>query len=179
MKHSIWLVLLLRALWQAALPDWCGLSAWTNHNEKCRVYAQLWWWAAARYNRACAGYLGNTQATDGTPVKAGFFCWPMRLMNFGNGGFITPHTNSGPAKASIAKYPKIARRIKQAGHTIGNHTTHHAWFRWPWLDTNESVLSELTEWEVISKRVLGASNKRLFRPPYYILTKTCLKPLAD
>jgi peptidoglycan-N-acetylglucosamine deacetylase len=33
------------------------------------------------------------------------------------------------------------------------------------------VLSEFTAWEAISKRVLGASNTRLFRPPYLILNK--------
>jgi peptidoglycan/xylan/chitin deacetylase (PgdA/CDA1 family) len=119
--------------------------------------------------------LATLKATDGRPVKAGFFLladapdefWQRRI-------YYAPY-ELWTGKGSIAKYPKIARRIKQAGHTIGNHTTHHAWFRWPWLDTNKSVLSELTEWEAISNRVLGASNTRLFRPPYFILTKNVLE----
>ena len=31
------------------------------------------------------------------------------------------------------------------------------------------MLGEFTEWEAISKLALGASNMRLFRPPYFIL----------
>jgi peptidoglycan/xylan/chitin deacetylase (PgdA/CDA1 family) len=114
--------------------------------------------------------LATLRAIDGAPVKAGFFLladasdefWQQRV-------YYAPY-ELWTDKGSIAKYPKIARRIKQAGHTIGNHTTHHAWFRWPWLDTKESVLNEFTEWEAIYKRVLGPSNTRLFRPPYFILT---------
>jgi peptidoglycan-N-acetylglucosamine deacetylase len=113
--------------------------------------------------------LATLKAIDGTPVKAGFFLvaeapdefWQQRI-------YYAPY-EVWTDKGSIAKYPKIARRIKQAGHIIGNHTTHHAWFRWPWLDTPEAVLHEFTEWEAISELVLGASNVRLFRPPYLIL----------
>lgn len=115
--------------------------------------------------------LATLRAIDGTPVKAGFFLladapdefWQRRM-------YYAPY-ELWVDKGSIAKYPTVARRIKQAGHTIGNHTTHHTWFRWPWLDTPEAVLGEFAQWEAISKPVLGASNTRLFRPPYYILTK--------
>jgi len=113
--------------------------------------------------------LATLKAIDGTPVKAGFFLladspdefWQRRI-------YFSPY-EFWTDKGSIAKYPKIARRIKQAGHIIGNHTTHHAWFRWLWLDTPKAVLDEFTEWETISKTVLGASNIHLFRPPYFIL----------
>jgi peptidoglycan/xylan/chitin deacetylase (PgdA/CDA1 family) len=119
--------------------------------------------------------LATLRAIDGTPVKAGFFLladapdefWQRRV-------YYAPY-ELWTGKGSIAKYPRVARRIKRAGHTIGNHTTHHAWFRGPWLDTKESVMSELTEWEAISKRVLGTSNTRIFRPPYFILTKNVLE----
>ncbi|MDD5410283.1 MAG: polysaccharide deacetylase family protein [Methylobacter sp.] len=119
--------------------------------------------------------LATLKATDGNPVKAGFFLladapdefWQRRV-------YYAPY-ELWTDKGSIAKYPKVARRIKQAGHTIGNHTTHHSWFRWPWLDTEESVLSEITEWEAIAKPTLGPLNKRLFRPPYFILTKNVLE----
>lgn len=113
--------------------------------------------------------LATFRDVDGTPVKAGFFLladspdefWQRRI-------YYAPY-ELWTHKGSIAKYPKIARRIQQAGHVIGNHTSHHAWFRWPWLDTPEAVLDEFTGWEAISKKVLGASNTRLFRPPYFIL----------
>ena len=113
--------------------------------------------------------LATLRAIDGTPVKAGFFLladapdefWQRRI-------YYAPY-EFWTDKGSIAKYPKIARRIKHDGHIIGNHTTHHAWFRWFWLDTPKAVLDEFTEWETISKSVLGSPNMRLFRPPYLTL----------
>ncbi|OAI15585.1 hypothetical protein A1359_09215 [Methylomonas lenta] len=113
--------------------------------------------------------LATLRAIDGSPIKAGFFLladapdefWQRRI-------YYAPY-ELWTDKGSIAKYPIIARQIKQAGHIIGNHSTHHAWLRWPWLDTQEAVLSEFTEWEAISERVLGVSNVRLFRPPYLII----------
>ncbi|MFU8788108.1 MAG: polysaccharide deacetylase family protein [Methylobacter sp.] len=116
--------------------------------------------------------LATLKAIDGTPVKAGFFLladapdefWQRRL-------YYAPY-EFWADKGSIAKYPGVARRIKQAGHTIGNHTVRHPWFQWPWLDTPEAVLDELTGWEVIAQAVLGQTNSRLFRPPYFILTAT-------
>ncbi len=113
--------------------------------------------------------LATLRAIDGTPVKAGFFLLADATDEFWQGRIYYAPYELWTDEGSIAKYPKIARRIKQAGHVIGNHTTHHAWFRWPWLDTPEAVLGEFTEWEAISKLVLGASNMRLFRPPYFIL----------
>jgi peptidoglycan/xylan/chitin deacetylase (PgdA/CDA1 family) len=113
--------------------------------------------------------LATLRAIDGTPVKAGFFLLADAPDEFWQRRFYYAPYELWADKGSILKYPEIARRIKQAGHTIGNHTTHHAWFRWLWLDTPEAVLDEFTEWEAISKTVLGASNMRLFRPPYFIL----------
>jgi peptidoglycan/xylan/chitin deacetylase (PgdA/CDA1 family) len=122
--------------------------------------------------------LATLRAIDGTPVKAGFF-----LLADAPDGFWQRRIYYAPYelwtdKGSIAKYPNIARRINQAGHIIGNHSTHHAWFRWPWLDTPEVVLGEFTEWEAIATRILGASNKRLFRPPYLTLN-THVRDTAD
>jgi peptidoglycan/xylan/chitin deacetylase (PgdA/CDA1 family) len=114
--------------------------------------------------------LATLKAIDGTPVRAGFFLLADAPDEFWQRRFYYAPYELWTGKGSIAKYPKITRRIKQAGHTIGNHSTHHAWFRWPWLDTPESVLREFTEWETIAKLVLGASNLRLFRPPYFVLT---------
>ena len=114
--------------------------------------------------------LAGLKALDGTPVKAGFF-----LLADAPDGFWQRRHYYAPFelwtdKGSIAKYPDIARRIQQAGHIIGNHSTHHAWFNWPWLDTPEAVLAEFTEWEAIAAPVLGASAVRLFRAPYFIVT---------
>lgn len=122
--------------------------------------------------------LATLKAIDGTAVKAGFFLlgnapdafWQRRL-------YYAPF-EFWTDKGSITKYPDIARQIKLAGHVIGNHSTHHAWFRWPWLDTPEAVLGEFTEWEAISQRILGVSNIRLFRPPYSVLSTT-VRETAD
>jgi peptidoglycan/xylan/chitin deacetylase (PgdA/CDA1 family) len=114
--------------------------------------------------------LATLNTVDGTPVKAGFF-----LLSDATEGFWQRRVTYAPyelwTKGSIAKYPEIARRIKQAGHTIGNHTAHHPWYRWPWMDTPGAVQAEFAMWEATSTRVLGASSTRLFRPPYLILTK--------
>jgi peptidoglycan/xylan/chitin deacetylase (PgdA/CDA1 family) len=114
--------------------------------------------------------LGTLMTIKGTPVKAGFFLladspdefWLQRL-------YYAPF-ELWTDKGSIAKYPEIARRILQSGHVIGNHTTHHVWFNWPWLDTPEVVTAEFKEWEAISKLALGTPNTHLFRPPYLILS---------
>jgi len=122
--------------------------------------------------------LATLRAIDGTPIKAGFFLLADATDEFWQRRVYYAPYELWTDKGSIAKYPKIARRIKQAGHTIGNHTTHHAWFRWPWLDTPEAVLNEFTEWEAISKLVLGTSTVHLFRPPYFILNKN-VRETAD
>jgi peptidoglycan/xylan/chitin deacetylase (PgdA/CDA1 family) len=112
------------------------------------------------------------RTVDGRQVKAGFFLladapddfWQRRI-------YYSPYevwTNKG----SIAKYPKITQRINQSGHIIGSHTAHHSWFQWPWLDTPDAMLNEFTEWEAVSKPVLGQLNPRMFRPPYLIVTES-------
>jgi peptidoglycan/xylan/chitin deacetylase (PgdA/CDA1 family) len=116
--------------------------------------------------------LATLRSIDGKPVKAGFLLladapdefWRQRI-------YYAPY-ELWIDKGSIAKYPNIARRIKDSGHIIGNHSTHHAWLLWPWLDTPEAVLGEFTEWEAISKPVIGALNMRFYRPPYFLLNTT-------
>jgi len=114
--------------------------------------------------------LANLEAIDGEPVRAGFFLLADSSEEFWQRRVTYAPYEIWTHKGSIAKYPEIARRIIQEGHTIGNHTAHHPWFRWPWQDTPEAVQAEFTEWEEISKQVLGKSSTRLFRPPYSILT---------
>jgi len=115
--------------------------------------------------------LATLSAIDGTPVKAGFFLLADAPDKFWQRRFYYAPYELWTEKGSMAKYPEIVRRIKQAGHSIGNHTTHHSWLHWPWLDTPEAVLGEFTEWEAISKLVLGVSNMHLFRPPYFIVSQ--------
>jgi peptidoglycan/xylan/chitin deacetylase (PgdA/CDA1 family) len=115
--------------------------------------------------------LATISAIDGTPVKAGFFLLADAPEEYWLRRFYYAPYELWTQKGSMAKYPEITRRIQQAGHSIGNHTTHHSWLRWPWLDTHEAVLSEFTQWEAISTIVLGTSNGRLFRPPYFIVSQ--------
>ncbi|MGZ8906515.1 MAG: polysaccharide deacetylase family protein, partial [Methylobacter sp.] len=171
MKHSIWLVLIVAGLMAGCInrldADYPLGKITTNSTEFMLSFDDG---PLPDTTERVLDILATLRAIDGMPVKAGFFLladapdefWQRR-------NYYAPY-ELWTGKGSIAKYPKIARRIKQAGHTIGNHTTHHPWVRWPWLDTPEAVLGEFTEWEAISKRVLGASNMRLFRPPYFILT---------
>jgi peptidoglycan/xylan/chitin deacetylase (PgdA/CDA1 family) len=168
-KHSIWLVPIVTSLLAGCITgrdqDYSRRQIATKSAEFMLSFDD----GPLPETDRVLDILATLRAIDGTPVKAGFFLladapdefWQRRI-------YYAPY-ELWTGKGSIAKYPKIARRIKRAGHTIGNHTTHHAWFRWPWLDTPEAVLSEFTKWEAISKPVLGASNTRLFRPPYFIL----------
>ena len=169
MKHSIWFVPIIASLMAGCIT---GLDASYPRRQTPTKNAEFMLSfddGPLPETERVLDVLATLRAIDGTPVKAGFFLladapddfWQRRI-------YFAPY-ELWTGKGSIAKYPKIAGRIKLAGHTIGNHTTHHAWFRWPWLDTPEAVLSEFTEWEAIYKRVLGASNMHLFRPPYFIL----------
>lgn len=116
--------------------------------------------------------LSTLRAIDGTPVKAGFFLLADSPDDFWRQQKYYAPYELWTDKGSITKYPNIARLISLAGHSIGNHSTHHSWLQWPWLDTSDAVLREFTEWEAISNQVIGASSLRLFRPPYLVLSKT-------
>jgi peptidoglycan-N-acetylglucosamine deacetylase len=114
--------------------------------------------------------LATLRATDGTPVKAGFFLLADAPETFWQRRYHYAPFELWTGKGSIAKYPDTARDIKQAGHLIGNHTTHHSWFHWPWLNTQKAVLAEFAEWEAIVAPILGVPEVRLFRPPYFFVT---------
>lgn len=114
--------------------------------------------------------LATLEASDGEPVKAGFFLLADAPASFWQRrNYFAPY-ELWTDKGSIAAHPDIARRIQRAGHTIGNHTTHHAWFRWPWLNTPAAVRAELSGWEAIAVPVLGEAPVKLFRPPYFVQT---------
>lgn len=116
--------------------------------------------------------LATIRADDGRPVKAAFFLLADAPDDFWQRRLYFAFYEARTEKGSIAKYPEIVRRIVRAGHLVGNHTAHHAWFWWPWLNTHEAVRSELIEWEAIAQPVLGTINPRLFRPPYSVTTET-------
>ena len=172
MKHSVWFFLIITGLLSGCITGFdVGYPREQIITKKAEFMLSFDDGPLSDTTDRVLDMLATLRAIDGIPVKAGFFLladppdefWQRRI-------YYAPY-EFWTDKGSIAKYPKVARRIKQAGHTIGNHTTHHAWFRWPWLDTPEAVLSEFTEWEAISKRIIGASNTRLFRPPYLIVTQ--------
>lgn len=71
-------------------------------------------------------------------------------------------------KGSMLKYPEIVEAVRKDGHYIGNHSTRHAWFHWPWLNNEESVEREIKDWEDIAHPPAG--QPKLFRPPALILT---------
>lgn len=64
---------------------------------------------------------------------------------------------------NVEKYPEIAKKIVDQGHTIGNHTYHHA-NNWGFLNTDE-VIAEITKTNEIIEKTIGES-VRIFRPPF-------------
>lgn len=114
--------------------------------------------------------LATITASDGAPVIAGFFLLADPPASFWQRRYHYAPYELWTRKGSIAKYPDVTRRIRESGHIIGNHTTHHSWFRWPWLNTHDAVLAELTQWEEIAVPIIGEADVRLFRPPYFMNT---------
>jgi peptidoglycan/xylan/chitin deacetylase (PgdA/CDA1 family) len=114
--------------------------------------------------------LENIYAEDGTPVKAGFFLVGDTPKNFWESRkYFAPYELWGK-KGSIADHPELVRQILAAGHLVGNHTTHHSWFRWPWLASTEQIEGEITAWEKLAQPLVDPNAPRLFRPPYLVNT---------
>jgi len=111
---------------------------------------------------------------DGKPVRAGFFMvgvgcryYEMDCAPFDQPPFFPP-------KGSAKEHPQIVRYVAEAeaGHLIGNHTQHHAWFLWPWLGV-ESVRQEIKEAEkeiTAALAPIGKTPLKIFRPPYLVVT---------
>jgi len=135
MKQSIWFVPIIAGLLSGCIT---GLDAGLPRGQTTTKSAEFMLSfddGPLPETERVLDILATLRAIDGTPVKAGFF-----LLADAPVGFFQQRIHYAPYelwtdKGSIAKYPKIARRIKQAGHAIGNHTTNHAWFRGPWMDT--------------------------------------------
>ncbi|MES2623673.1 MAG: polysaccharide deacetylase family protein [Pseudomonadota bacterium] len=123
--------------------------------------------------------LATLKVDDGTAVKAGFFLVADAPDTFWRRRQSFAAYELWTKKGSMAKYPELVRRIYQEGHVIGNHTTHHAWFRWPWKNSPDAITAEFTDWQTIARSILPETPTRLFRPPYFVLTKNVRAVAAD
>lgn len=122
--------------------------------------------------------LATLEASDGRPVKAVFFLLADSPQSFWSRRLYFAPYELWTGKGSISAHPDIAQRIAREGHAIGNHTTHHAWFHWPWLNTPAAVHAELSGWEAIAQPVLGDAEVKLFRPPYFVQTEVLRQTAA-
>jgi peptidoglycan/xylan/chitin deacetylase (PgdA/CDA1 family) len=110
----------------------------------------------------------------GRPVRAAFFMVgddpepPLEKLYYEDGEKYT-------SKGSVHKYNQLVQRVHQAGHLVGNHTQHHAWFGWPlkadWAllpdypSVSFFVAEEVTSANAEINNVLG-TNLAIFRVPY-------------
>lgn len=69
---------------------------------------------------------------------------------------------------NVKKYPEIFRQVIDEGHTIGNHTAHHAD---GWRTTSLKYLREVQECS-------HTFNSELFRPPYGHMRRSTFKALS-
>ena len=67
----------------------------------------------------------------------------------------------------VQKFPEIARRVAQEGHTIGNHGYAHSVFLYY---TEEELEEEIKYTELMIRQITGQTT-RYFRPPKAWLTK--------
>lgn len=69
----------------------------------------------------------------------------------------------------VKKYPELFERIKQEGHTVGNHTMNHENGRKTKTDSYLSSINEAKEW----------ISSKFFRPPYGSMTNKQAKDVSD
>jgi peptidoglycan/xylan/chitin deacetylase (PgdA/CDA1 family) len=69
--------------------------------------------------------------------------------------------------ANIEKHPDIFKNIINAGHTIGNHTQHHAK---GWQTKTKVYLENVAQAETSITSITNAKSSKLFRPPYGQIT---------
>jgi peptidoglycan/xylan/chitin deacetylase (PgdA/CDA1 family) len=65
---------------------------------------------------------------------------------------------------NAARYPDTLRRIREEGHTIGNHTYTHPFL---WFKSRSRMASEIDRTQDVIEQLVGLRPK-LFRPPYGI-----------
>jgi peptidoglycan/xylan/chitin deacetylase (PgdA/CDA1 family) len=116
--------------------------------------------------------LHQLRAEDGTPVRAAFFTVGEPAPGFWDSRRQYAPYELWTHKGSTRAHPELVARMLAAGHLLGNHTAHHAWFRWPRFADPDAVAQELRGWEEATPRA-GAQPK-LLRPPYLIVTPALL-----
>ncbi|WP_262247615.1 polysaccharide deacetylase family protein [Parapedobacter soli] len=77
---------------------------------------------------------------------------------------------------SVERYPYIVKQIREAGHTVGNHSYTHG----PTIDLHRKKywLSELRQTDSAIAQAIGRS-PRFFRPPYGVTTPHLAKALRQ
>lgn len=118
--------------------------------------------------------LQRLHASDGLPVRAAFF-----TVDTANAA---AHTWYAPyeiwrTKGDMRSHPDLIARILRDGHVLGNHTAHHAWFRWPRFQDPREVIIELRAWEAAAPPNLA--QEKLLRPAYLVTTDAVLSAAKD
>lgn len=112
--------------------------------------------------------LAQLRNDKGKPVKAAFFMIGDAPRHFwAERRYFAPY-ELWTGKGSVAEYPALVRQVADAGHFIGNHTDHHAWFRWPWLDTPDAIEAEFAGWQTAMAGAGVHPAVKLYRPPYLV-----------
>ena len=105
----------------------------------------------------------------GAPVKAGFFM--VGEPDFRYYSLIETWADKG----SVKQHQELVRQVANAGHIIGNHTMHHAYFgNWPNLSflvadfasTRDYVFNEIQTCDMEINQALGRTPTNIFRAPY-------------
>jgi peptidoglycan/xylan/chitin deacetylase (PgdA/CDA1 family) len=113
---------------------------------------------------------------NGEPVRAGFFM-------VGDPNFIYFMPELWVSKGSVRDNPGIVRRVVEAGHLVGNHSQHHAWFQlwriFGFSSEEEFVKEEISLGEGELKKASGNRSLKLFRPPYLQIGDGVLKAARD
>lgn len=120
---------------------------------------------------AVVSALKELRAQDGRPVRAAFFMVGGKPQGFWEHRKYYAPYETWPRKGSLCDHPTVAQNVLAAGHFIGNHTAHHAWFRWPWLSSEQSIHREISAWEEAARSALVHGGHKLLRPPYLVNTK--------
>ncbi len=121
--------------------------------------------------------LRHLRADDGRPVRAAFFTVGDAPRMFWNRRAYYAPYEIWSRKGSTAAYPALVARILAEGHVLGNHTAHHAWFRWPRFQDESAVAQEIQGWEAVTPQAAG--QPKWLRPPYLIATAPVLAAARD
>ncbi len=122
--------------------------------------------------------LAQLKNPNGDPVKAAFFMVGNAPDSFFNQRKYYAPYEMWIHKGSMSKYPQLVTAVRKAGHYVGCHTDHHAWFRWPWQNSRDDVKAEILAWEHDAGPVPNDAPK-LFRSPYLVDTPAVLSATRE